>query len=87
MFNLRRVLIPLLAVTVYPGCGFASEFGTPEEARTMLDRAVVALRTDKSAALEAFNKKDGGYRDRDLYVFCGGPDGNITAHARGRAIG
>lgn len=80
-------MIPLLAVTVYPGPGFASEFGTPEEARAILDRAVVALQTDKSAALDAFNKKDGGYRDRDLYVFCGGPDGNITAHARGRAIG
>lgn len=87
MFDLKRVLIPLLAATFYSGIAFASEFGSPEQARAMLDRAVVALHKDKSAALEAFSNKDGGFRDRDLYVFCGGPDGNITAHARKGAIG
>lgn len=83
MVNLRRVLIILLAVAVYSGIAVASEFGNPEEARAMLERAVAALQKDKSAALDAFNKSDGEFRDRDLYVFCAGPDGILTAHPRG----
>ena len=87
MKKLSRLLIPLLAVAAYSGHGFASEFGTPEQARTMLERAVAALEADKPAALEAFNREDGGYRDRDLYVFCADPDGMMTAHANPRGVG
>ena len=84
---LKLVLICLFTVTVYPGATHASEFGTPDEARVMLQSAVTALQTDKSAALEAFSDKHGGYQDRDLYIFCGGPDGNLTAHARPNSVG
>ena len=84
---LKFALIFLFTVTVYPEATRASEFGTPDEAKAMLQRAVAALQKDKSAALEAFNRKDGGYQDRDLYVFCGGPDGNFTAHARPAVLG
>lgn len=87
MTNPKLSLLLSLVVTVFSAAAHASEFGTPEEARAMLDRAVVALQNDKSAALEAFKKKDGGYQDRDLYVFCGGPDGNMTAHAKPGLIG
>jgi signal transduction histidine kinase len=31
-------------------------------------------------ALTKFTKGEGGFKDRDLYPFCGGPDGNFTAH-------
>jgi signal transduction histidine kinase len=27
-----------------------------------------------------FAKGEGGFKDRDLYPFCGGPDGKFTAH-------
>jgi len=27
-----------------------------------------------------FTKGEGGFKDRDLYPFCGGPDGIFTAH-------
>lgn len=47
----------------------------------MLDRAAVALKEDKEKALEMFNKGEGGFKDRDLYVFCANAsDGIITAH-------
>jgi len=46
----------------------------------MLDKAVKALKTDKASALQAFTKGEQGFKDRDLYPFCGGPDGNFTAH-------
>ncbi len=46
------------------------QFGTAQEARTMLDKAVAAVKADKDAALMIFNKGDGGFKDRDLYPFC-----------------
>ena len=58
----------------------AGEYGTAAEAKAMLDRAVVEVKKDKNAALAKFNKGDAGFKDRDLYVFCGNPDGTTTAH-------
>jgi signal transduction histidine kinase len=46
----------------------------------MLDKAAAALKADKAGALAKFTKGEGGFKDRDLYPFCGGPDGNFTAH-------
>jgi hypothetical protein len=40
-----------------------------------------ALKDDKAKALAMFNKGEGGFKDRDLYVFCANAsDGVITAH-------
>jgi signal transduction histidine kinase len=58
----------------------AGDKGTPEEAKTMLDKAVKAAQVDEAAALAAFNDPKGGYVDRDLYVFCFDKVGKITAH-------
>ena len=58
----------------------ADDFGSAADARAMLDKAVAAVKADKSAALTQFAKGEGGFRDRDLYPFCGGADGNFSAH-------
>jgi signal transduction histidine kinase len=67
----------------------ADPFGTPDEARAMLDRAVAALKADEKAALRAFNDPDNKqFRDRDLYVFCFSlTDGNFTAYLSPALIG
>jgi len=58
-----------------------AEFGTEQEAKAMLQKAVAALKDDKPKALEMFNKGEGGFKDRDLYVFCANAsDGVMTAH-------
>jgi hypothetical protein len=44
--------------------------GTADEAKAMLMKAVAAVHADKAKALDMFNKGEGGFRDRDLYVFC-----------------
>ena len=50
----------------------------------MLERAVAAVKEDKAKALDMFNKGEGGFKDRDLYVFCANAsDGIITAHPYG----
>src|SRR5512136_697213 len=58
----------------------AGSFGTADEAKAMLERAVVALKANQADALAKFTKGEDGFKDRDLYPFCGGPDGNFTAH-------
>jgi signal transduction histidine kinase len=58
----------------------AADFGTAAEAKAMLEKAVKAVKADKAKALAMFAKGEGGFKDRDLYPFCGGPDGNFTAH-------
>jgi hypothetical protein len=63
---------------------WAADFGTAEEAKAMLERAVAAVKEDKAKALDMFNNGEGGFKDRDLYVFCANAsDGIITAHPYG----
>jgi len=58
----------------------ASAQGTAAEAKAMLERAVAAVKADKSKALDMFNNGEGGYLDRDLYVFCFNvSDGKLVA--------
>ena len=58
-----------------------AQYGTEQEAKAMLEKAVVALKADKAKALETFNKGEGGFKDRDLYVWCANvSDGVLTAH-------
>jgi len=57
-----------------------AEYGTAEEARAMLEKAVAAVKADKAKALDMFNNGEGGFKDRDLYVFCANAsDGIVTA--------
>jgi hypothetical protein len=58
----------------------AAEYGTAEEARAMLTKAIAAVKQDKAKALAMFNSGHGGFKDRDLYVLCANAsDGIITA--------
>jgi hypothetical protein len=58
----------------------AAQYGTAEEAKAMLDKAVAAVKEDKAKALDMFNKGEGGFKDRDLYVWCANAsDGIVTA--------
>jgi len=54
--------------------------GAADEARWMLKRAAAAVHADEPRALEQFTRGGGGFRTFDLYVFCIGPDGRVSAH-------
>src|SRR5271163_4988844 len=59
------------AVLMFSSTAFAQQAsGTADEAKAMLMKAVAAVKTDKTKALDMFNKGEGGFLDRDLYVFC-----------------
>ncbi len=78
--NVAVLLLSIFLLTT--GYARAAEFGTPDEAKMMLSKAGVELKKDKAKALDMFSKGEGGFKDRDLYPYCGGPDGNFTAHPK-----
>jgi signal transduction histidine kinase len=68
------------AALTLSSAALAQQGGTAQEARAMLDKAVVAVKADKTKALDMFNKGEGGFLDRDLYVFCvNNGDGKLVA--------
>ena len=79
MFRLAAFLALLVFAAV--GTSWAAQYGTPEEAKAMLEKAVAAVKQDKAKALDMFNKGEDGFKDRDLYVSCANAsDGIVTAH-------
>jgi cytochrome c len=68
---------------------FAQQLGTAEEARSMLDRAITALKSNERTALNAFNDQNNRqFHDRDLYVFCFNmSDGKVTSYSAAFLIG
>src|SRR4029077_15900381 len=66
------------AVLALSATAFAADHGTADEAKAMLMKAVVALKADKAKTLDQIDKGEGGFLDRDLYVFCGNPSDGKT---------
>jgi hypothetical protein len=75
-------------LTLPPTTAFCqqTDHGTAEQAKAMLLKAEAAVKADKSKALDMFNNGEGGFRDRDLYVFCANiSDGKIVAQGNPNA--
>jgi Single Cache domain 2 len=67
-------------LTLSPAAFAQQKGGTADEAKAMLLKAVAAVKADKTKALDMFNKGEGGFLDRDLYVFCANvSDGKLVA--------
>jgi hypothetical protein len=80
----RRLFAAALTASVLVWSGAvlsADSFGTPDEGKAMLERAVAALKVNEAAALKQFNDANSKqFRDRDLYIFCFTvSDGKFTA--------
>lgn len=81
MLRIGWILVwALLAATGLGTAMAAEQYGTPAEAKAVLEKAVAAVKQDEQKALAMFSKGEGGFKDKDLYPYCGGPDGNFTAH-------
>lgn len=82
---LRISWVLVLSFLVATGIGSAmaaDQYGTPAEAKAMLEKAVAAVKQDEAKALQMFTSGEGGFKEKDLYPFCAGPDGNFTAHPK-----
>ncbi|MEI6984756.1 MAG: cache domain-containing protein [Rhodospirillaceae bacterium] len=80
---IAAVALPFILLSV-GGVAKADGRGTAAEAKALLDTAVAAVKADEAKALAEFTAdakaKSGNFFSKDLYVFCGGPDGNFIAH-------
>jgi cytochrome c len=81
---MKRLIVALLlmsfgsATAVHPA---AAQRGTPEQAKSLLEKAQKHYNSvGRKAALADFNARKGQFIDRDLYVFCIGPDRKISAN-------
>ena len=89
---LRRSMMTVVALGGLLGsvAGYAYEinqFGTAGEARAMLERVVTSMKADPAQTIAQINKGEGGFKDRDLYPFCAGPEGKNVAHPDPTRIG
>jgi Single Cache domain 2 len=70
MIRTFMIAVASAAVLALSATAFAGDHGTADEAKAMLQKAVAALKADKAKTLDLINKGEGGFLDRDLYVFC-----------------
>src|SRR5262249_23594149 len=76
-----RIACAVALSTALSGIAFAAERGTPAEAKAMLEKAVAHYnKVGRTQALADFNAKKAPFSDRDLYVFCIGPDRMTVAN-------
>jgi signal transduction histidine kinase len=66
----RTFMIAVASAAVFTLSTTAFAQGTATEAKAMLEKAAVAMKADKATTLDTINKGEGGFLDRDLYVFC-----------------
>jgi hypothetical protein len=79
MLNRMMIGIALSAAASAAVYAQTAEFGTAEEARALLDRAVTSMKADPANTIAQINNGDEGFKDKDLYVFCYA-DGKVVAH-------
>jgi Single Cache domain 2 len=87
---LHKLLTGIAAAMVlaFGTAAFAQQSGTAAEAKAMLEKAIAAVKAGKTKAIADFNNPSGGFRDRDLYVFCAdSSNSTFTAHANPKLIG
>jgi signal transduction histidine kinase len=59
----------------------AADRASKEEAKALLEKALAHIdAVGKDQAYADFSRRDGGFVDRDLYVYCADMEGNILAH-------
>ena len=81
-------LLPVMALTfAFSQSAYAQQYGTSSEARAMLEKVVTAIKTDPAATIEAINRSDPKFSDRDLYPTCAGPDGKMIANPNPARLG
>jgi signal transduction histidine kinase len=86
---LRNFLIGTVIFTALLTSAFAqAQYGTAEEAKAMLTKAVAAVKADKGKALASFNAGTDGFKDRDLQPFCFNiSDGKVVAATVASTLG
>jgi hypothetical protein len=78
---LSAALMPLV------GAMAQGQVGTAAEAKAMLEKVIIGMKADPGKTIDQINRGEGGFKDRDLYPTCSGPDGKNVAHPDPTRIG
>jgi len=68
-----KALLPVVALVGalgFSSAASAQQSGNADDAKVLLAKAATAVKADKAGALAKFDDPRGGFKDRDLYVFC-----------------
>jgi cytochrome c len=77
-----KKIIAAAAALTFAGIVMADDMATPDEAKAMSQKAQAAVNEmGADAAFAAFAADDGGFKEKDLYVFCMDMDGVMLSHA------
>jgi cytochrome c len=71
-----------LVIAAFASASLAADMATPDEAKALSQKAQAAVNDmGKDKAFAAFSAADGGFKEKDLYVFCMDMDGVMLSHA------
>jgi len=70
------------SLNVFAADAAAPAMGTEAEAQALSEKALAEVDKSGEAAFETFKKADGGYQDKDLYVFCMDMEGKMLSHPK-----
>ena len=84
---LRKLMLGVIAIAALAFSTSAFAQGTAAEAKTMLDKAVAAVKADKAKAIASFLAGTDGFKDRDLYPFCFNLADGVTVAAPPSVLG
>ncbi len=90
MMAKMAILSALVSVPMLWSASLASAetLGTAPEAKALLEKAIAALKANEADALAKFPNAVGGFKDRDLYVYCFDTrSGKFTAHLNPALMG
>ena len=77
--RLLKILV-ILGLLCTTSKSYSVEFGTEEEAKAMLDRAVNLMKFNELFALEQMTEGAGGFKVKDLYPLCINAKGILVGH-------
>lgn len=77
--KLASLLLALSAFIATPVQAYSTH-GSKDEAKAMAEKAAALVKSNPEEAFKKFQEKDGGFIDRDLYVFVFDSQGNFKAH-------
>jgi cytochrome c len=81
MHQFTKSCMAVVLVCAASGWACAAEFATKPEAEAMVKKAAAFLKANShDKAFAEFNRKDGPFTDRDLYIVAYGRDGVVMAH-------
>ncbi len=79
---MKRIIATIAGATLM-SVAVAGDMATPDEAKVVSEKAQAAVNdTGSEKAFVAFAAPDGGFQEKDLYVFCMDNEGVMLSHAK-----